>query len=339
MNKDIIVIGTSAGGLDALTKIVRHLPKDFSASIFIVLHMAPESPMILAEILDRAGPLPTINPTDGERIKPGAIYVARPDHHLLLEPGRIRLTRGPKENRFRPAIDPMFRSAAQTYGPRVIGVILTGELDDGTAGLWAVKQLGGTSVVQDPNDALFKGMPLNALRFVKVDYSVSLVDIAPLLITLTSEPIEREGEYHVPENMEIEIKIAKENMAIDAGVFKLGKPSVFSCPECHGVLLELNEGNHSRYRCHTGHAYSTDSLLAALNEKIGETLWSTVRALEEGVLLMKHIAAHLSDSEYRDTAQILINRVKDTQRRAERVRQAAMDQEEDYIEPAEESAD
>ena len=338
MPTDIIVIGTSAGGIEALTKIVERLPDDFPASIFIVLHMSPESPGVLPQILNRAGVLPSVSPRDGERIKPGHIYVAPPDHHLLLEPGIVRLTRGPKENRFRPAIDPLFRSAAQIYGPRVIGVILTGTLDDGTAGLWAIKQLGGISVVQDPNDALYNGMPLNAIRFVKVDHCVPLREIPSLLVSLTSQPVEREGEYQVPEEMEIEIKIAKEKMAIDAGVFKLGEPSVFSCPECHGVLLELKEGNHTRFRCHTGHAYSTDSLLANINEKIGESLWSTVRALEEGGLLMRHMADHLSESENGDTADMFLNRAKETQRRAELVRQAAMDQEEFIIEPSEKGA-
>src|SRR5215213_6815359 len=159
MPKDIIVIGASAGCIEALRVLAGALPADLPASLFVVLHTAPESPAMLATILARSGRLRATNAKEGERIQPGTIYVAPPDRHLLIEPNRVRVTRGPKENRFRPAIDPLFRSAAQTYGPRVVGVILTGYLDDGTAGLWTVKQLGGTAVVQDPADALVPSMP------------------------------------------------------------------------------------------------------------------------------------------------------------------------------------
>src|SRR5215831_13206282 len=162
MRRDVIVIGTSAGGIEALRALVKQLPAGFPASISVVMHTAPESPGVLDEILKRAGRLPAVIPKDRERMVPGHIYVAPPDHHLLLEPGILRVTKGPKETRFRPAVDPLFRSAAQTYGPRVIGVVLTGGLDDGTAGLWAIKRLGGIAVVQDPEDALVPSMPRNA---------------------------------------------------------------------------------------------------------------------------------------------------------------------------------
>src|SRR5687767_3732333 len=153
----IVVIGASAGGVDALRAIVAALPADFPAPICVVVHTSPQSPSILDQILDRAGPLTAAAACNGERIRPGRIYVAPPDCHLVIEPGVLRVTRGPKENRFRPAVDPLFRSAAQVYGPAATGVVLTGNLDDGTAGLWAIKQLGGISIVQDPADALFPG--------------------------------------------------------------------------------------------------------------------------------------------------------------------------------------
>src|ERR1044071_4813241 len=187
--RDIIVIGASSGGIEALRVLVGDLPKDFAASIFRVVHMGPGSPGILHQILNRAGNVKAIDPSDGQEIQPGRIYVAPPDRHLILEPGKICLSRGPKENRFRPAFDPLFRSAAQVYGPRVIGVILSGGLDDGTAGLWTLKQLGGTAVVQDPEDALVDSMPLNASRYVSVDYEVPLKDMASLLVQLAQLPV------------------------------------------------------------------------------------------------------------------------------------------------------
>jgi two-component system chemotaxis response regulator CheB len=179
--RDLIVIGTSSGGVEALRTIVAALPSDFAASLFVVMHSAANSPGLLDKILQRETTLRVEIAQNNQKFKPGHIYVAPPDHHLILEPGIICLSRGPKENRFRPAVDPLFRSAAQTYGPRVVGVILTGGLDDGTAGLWAIKQLGGTTVVQEPAEALAPSMPASALRNVKVDYCVPLVEIGPLL--------------------------------------------------------------------------------------------------------------------------------------------------------------
>lgn len=325
--RDIIVIGASAGGIDALRTIAIGLPKDFPASVFVVLHVAPESPGILSEILDRAGALPATNAADGERIEPGRIYVAPPDRHLVIEPNRVRLTRGPKENRFRPSIDPLFRSAAQVYGPRVIGVILTGNLDDGAAGLWAVKQLGGTSVVQDPQEAFAPSMPRSAMRYARVDHCLPLSEIAPLLVRLTSTPIEEEGTYEVPKDIEIEVRIAKEDTALAAGVLKLGEPSNYACPECHGVLLQLKEEKLIRFRCHTGHAYSIDSLLAEINEGVENSLWNAIRSIEESVLLLRHMAEHLTDGENGNTAERFLAQAQEAQRRADLVRQSVLKQE------------
>jgi two-component system chemotaxis response regulator CheB len=325
--KDIIVIGASAGGIEALKVIASGLPKEFPASVFVVLHTAPESPGILADILDRAGVLPAIKPVDRERIQPGRIYVAPPNQHLIVEPNLVRLTRGPKENRFRPAVDPLFRSAAQVYGPRVIGVILTGNLDDGTAGLWAVKQLGGVSVVQDPQEAEAPSMPRSAMRHARVDYCLPLSEIAPLLVRLTTTPIEEEGTYEVPKDIEIEVRIAKEDTALDVGVLKLGEPSNYACPECHGVLLQLNEEKRIRFRCHTGHAYSVDSLLAEITEGVEDSLWSAIRAIEESVLLLRHMAEHLTEGENGNTAERFLAQAQEAQRRADLVRQSVMKQE------------
>jgi two-component system, chemotaxis family, protein-glutamate methylesterase/glutaminase len=324
MRKDIIVVGASAGGFEALRVLVGKLPADFPASLFVVLHTSPESPAMLADILGRSGPLPAVNAQDRDRIRPGTIYVAPPDRHLLIEPNVVRLTRGPKENRFRPAIDPLFRSAAQTYGPRVVGVILTGYLDDGTAGLWAVKQLGGTAVVQDPADALVPFMPRSAVTHVKVDYCLPLEEIAPLLVRLTTEAADDKGAYPVPKEVEIEVNIAKEQKALDAGVLQLGDPSNYACPECHGVLLQMKEDTLFRFRCHTGHAYSVESLLADITEEMDDALWNSIRAFEEGELFMRHMAEHLDHGETDHSAESFLKRAEDTKRRANLMRQASV---------------
>jgi two-component system chemotaxis response regulator CheB len=332
-NKDIIVIGTSMGGIAALKALVSGLPRDLRAAIFIVLHISQESPGVLPAILSRAGPLPASNATDHEPIEPGRIYVAPPNHHLLVERGRVRVTSGPKENRFRPAIDPLFRSAAQAYGPRVIGVILTGLLDDGTAGLWAIKQRGGAAVVQDPRDALAPAMPRSALSHVEVDYCLPLKEIAALLGHLTSAPAAAEGDYPVPEEMKVEVSIAEEDNPIAAGVLKMGEPSIFTCPECHGALLQISEGDRFRFRCHTGHAFSHDSLLAELNRKIEDALWNAIRALQESALLMEHLAEHLSQQNQAETAARLRQKARAAEQQANLVKQVNFSQERSGEEP------
>ena len=206
MRKDIVVIGASAGGIDALRTLARQLPREFPAALLVVVHTAPDSPGVLAGILERAGELPAICVHEHAVIAPGRIYVPPPDHHLLVEGSVARATRGPRENRFRPAVDPLFRSAAQAYGSRVIGVILTGGMDDGTAGLFAVKKLGGTAIVQDPHDALVASMPLSALKHVvEVDHCVRLVELPSLLVRLTGERAEEKGAPSVPEQIRIEV--------------------------------------------------------------------------------------------------------------------------------------
>src|SRR5437588_11068380 len=192
---DIIVVGASAGGVEALVTLARSLQRNLQAAVFVVLHIPAQSPSLLPEILGRAGPLKAVQATDDMQIEQGHIYVAPPDHHMLMELGKVRVVRGPKENRHRPAVDPLFRSAALAYGPRVIGVILTGALDDGTAGLLAVKRRGGIAVVQDPSEAMYPSMPSSALAHVEVDHVLSLADIGPLLGRLASQEAKNEQDY------------------------------------------------------------------------------------------------------------------------------------------------
>jgi two-component system chemotaxis response regulator CheB len=321
--KDIVVIGTSAGGIEALKVLAGGLPRDFGASVFVVLHTAPYGLGILPEILERAGNLPASNARDWERIEPGHIYVAPPDYHLLVErAGYMRITQGPKENRFRPAVDPLFRSAAYAFGPRVVGVVLTGWLDDGTAGLHALKERGGTAVVQHPEDALAPSMPLSALKHVEVDHCVPLTEIAPLLERLTSLPAGEEGEHPVSDRMETEVRIAMEDKAVD--ITKWGEPSLYACPECHGVLLQLAEGRHVRFRCHTGHAYSPESLMADMAGKTEDSLWSAVRSVQEQVILMRRLADHYGSHENGTDAESLLRRAAEMERNADMVRQVAL---------------
>ena len=324
--KHLVVIGASAGGIEALRAIVAQLPEDFPAPICIVLHTSPQSPGVLDAILNRSGRLLATNAVNGERLQPGHIYVAPPDRHLVIEPGIVRVTKGPRENRFRPAIDPLFRSAAQVYGPAAIGVILTGSLDDGTDGLWAIKQLGGCAIVQDPLEALFPSMPQHAMDHVDVDYVLPLADIPPMLMQLTSEAVEP-AAAEAPELLKVEVKIAMEHNPIDAGLERIGKPSKFACPECHGVLLELKEGTRTKFRCHTGHAYSVASLLAAIAEGIEDSLWNAIRALEEGQLLMTQMADHLRSSHDPAAADQLLDRANAAHRQGEAIRQLVMQRE------------
>lgn len=294
--RHVIVVGTSAGGIQALQTIAAGLSSAVNAPILVVAHLSASSPSVLDRVISRAGPLPAVTASDGLRLQPAHIYVAPPDCHLLIEPGVARVTKGPKENRFRPAIDPLFRSAAQVYGPGAIGVVLTGSLDDGTAGLWALKRLGGTAIVQDPAEAMFPDMPRSALAHVQVDHIAPLSRIAELLHELTRRnPVAVPIPVEVGKTLEMEVDIAKDRNAYDAGVEQFGNPSPFACPDCHGVLLKLDEAGWVRFRCHTGHAYSIESLVAAATEGIEHSLWTAIRSLEEAALLMEHTARHLEE--------------------------------------------
>lgn len=324
-NKDIVVIGASTGGIEALKVLISALPKDLRSSLFVVVHTAASSPNILYKILDNAGPLPCSTATDWEEIKRGHIHVASADHHLLLEsPGYVRLSRGPKENRFRPAVDPLFRSAAHAFGPRVVGIILTGFLDDGTAGLWAVKDRGGTAIVQDPERAVAPSMPLNALRHVEVDHCLPLEQIPRLIARLANTPADVKGATPVSKEMETEVSIARESNSLDIGIQNWGKPSLYACPECHGVLLQLQEGSNLRFRCHTGHAYSIESLLSHLGEQTEDVLWNAIRALEETILLMDSMASHLANHDHVEASRALSAKADEARRRARSVREIVM---------------
>jgi two-component system chemotaxis response regulator CheB len=320
-HRNIVVIGASAGGLDALKTLVAELPADLPAAFFVVLHTSADSPSLLANILNYAGKLPASEAKDQAAIRTGQIYVAPPDYHLLLERGWMRITRGPKENRFRPAIDPLFRSAAYAFGRQVIGVVLSGMLDDGTAGLWAIKDRGGVAVVQEPREAPYPSMPQSALRYVAVDYRLRMSEMATMLDKLVREPLAAEGELPVSDTLSIETKIALEDDALQSGVLRLGKPSLFTCPECQGVLVQIEEGNLVRFRCHTGHAYSQETLLAEVEEAIENSLWSALRTMDEKVLLLEQMAQQAGDPQSNDLARRFVEKAREVAVRSQQVRQ------------------
>lgn len=314
-HRDIVAIGASAGGVEALRTIAGHLPADLDAAVFVVLHIGIES--TLAAILDRAGPLPATDAEDGEPIRRGRVYVAPYDVHMLLRDGRIVLRHGPKENMARPAIDPLFRSAALAFGPRVIGVILTGGLSDGTAGLHAVKRRGGIAVVQDPKRALSPGMPESALHHVTVDHCEDIEAIGPLISRLTSEPARAPPKAPAPEDIAIETAVAEREEAPPMEAEgRLGKLSPLSCPECNGPLWEIADGDLLRYRCHTGHAYNADVLLAAKSEETERLLWNILRDYQQHAELVRRMAAREHEKRHDKTAAWLEERGRVTDEKA-----------------------
>ena len=286
---DIVVIGTSTGGLDALRRLAGSLPADYAGALCVVMHLSADMRSQLPEILSRAGPLPAVRAEDGMALLPGRIHVAPPGQHLLVERGRLSMVHGPRENRHRPAIDPLFRSAAWAYGPRVVGVVLTGSLDDGTAGLWAIKTCGGTTIVQDPDTAQQPEMPLNALMHNRIDYRVPLEEMGALLARLAREPVEVCAPPRAPASLKDEIESAKVNPDI-IRVQRLGTPSPYTCPACGGALWELEEGGHLRYRCHTGHAYSQASLMLEQDVRVEDSLYSALRAVQEKAVALRRLA-------------------------------------------------
>jgi two-component system, chemotaxis family, protein-glutamate methylesterase/glutaminase len=328
-NKDIVVVGASAGGMEALCRLAAALPVGFPGSLFVVWHMSPGVKSILPSVLTKAGPLKALNPKDGDRIEPGRIYVAPNDHHMLLEKGYVRVARGPKENRFRPAVDPLFRSAAYVYGPRAIGVVLTGALDDGTAGLWTIKLRGGTAIVQEPSEAAIRSMPLNALDNVAVDYTLPVGEIGKLLGRLVREPAPEPTRIAKEEDEKTrhEVRISKEREALEEGIVRFGELSPFTCPECHGVLTLLREDRIVRFRCHTGHAFSSGTLLSAASEDIEARLWDAVRAMDETLILLNRMGEELAKAGNSAAAEQCFDKARELHERLQPVRESALDNE------------
>lgn len=285
----LFVVGASAGGVQALQQLAAALPADFSAPLLVVLHIGSH-PSILPQLLCAAGPLPARHAVQGQPLHSGCITVAPPDHHMLVVGDTIQLTRGPKEHHARPAIDPLFLSAALSHGTGVVGVVLTGSLDDGTPGLQAIKQAGGVTVVQNPSDALEPSMPLSALRHVEVDHCVSLAELPKLLCSLADLPVTAEPNRPLPA-LQHELSITLTTGNAMEHLHALGAtPSTFACPDCHGDLWELSHCRPLRYRCHTGHAFTLRTLQQALSAAADDAVWNALRALQEKALVQQRMA-------------------------------------------------
>jgi two-component system, chemotaxis family, protein-glutamate methylesterase/glutaminase len=315
--RDVVVVGASAGGVEALRTLVAGLPSDFPACVLVVLHTPATSRSALAAILDRSGPLPAAPAQEEDRLEPGRILVAPPDRHLIVYDRQVTLSRGPRENGHRPAVDVLFRSAARALGPRVIAVVLSGTLDDGAAGLVAVHRRGGLGVVQSPEDAMYASMPRAAIAGDHPSHVLPVAEMPALLARLVHEevgtaPGAASGRTTSPSDprphesdheMETEIAMA----ALDGDALndpeRPGTSSGFACPDCHGVLFEIQDGDVQRFRCRVGHAWSPHSLAAQQTFAVEGALWIALRALEEKAALADRMSAGARGRGHVITAQ------------------------------------
>lgn len=294
INSKVVLIGTSAGGLNALRRLLGRLPPDFPAAVLVVMHIGSHY-SVLPKILGRDVGMPVRHAEDNESVVPGAILIAPPDHHMLVEDGLIRLSRGAKENFARPAIDPLFRCAAVYYRENAIGVILTGMLDDGTIGLQAIKAYGGVALVQDPNEADEPEMPRSALQYVQVDDCMPLDGLAQRLIELTA--LENTAQRPEPkatadwDKTEVQSRFALTERTDIDDLGRIATPAGIACPECHGGLWQIDGASPLQFRCHTGHSYTEQTLLNGEDSAIEDAVWAAVRALHEKQILLKRLAA------------------------------------------------
>ncbi len=328
-----IVIGASAGGFEVVVDLASQLPADLSVPVCLVMHIPAYQPSEMPSILNEVGPLHALHPKDGAKIETGFIYVAPPDHHLLIDDGHVAVKRGPKENGFRPSIDALFRSAAYSYGPGAIGVVLSGALHDGTSGLWTIKRLGGTAVVQDPYEARFESMPRSALEYVEADYTVRSAELAPLLTRLAQEqPAHEMGagndiEKGLEERIAKEVQIAAGTDISQKDILKLGELTPFTCPDCHGALVRIVEDKLSRFRCHTGHGFTEDALLEGVMQSTGEMIWQATRGLQEAEMLLEHMGRHIQEAGDPAEAEKFFAKAREIEKRASRFQKMAMENE------------
>lgn len=328
MSPHCIVIGASAGGLQPLREVVAQLPADLPAPVFVVMHLPANHKSYLPEILGNTGPLPALHPEDHTRIEAGFIYVALPDHHLLIDNGFIAVKRGPKENGFRPSVDALFRSAAYSYGPGAIGVVLSGALHDGASGLWSIKRMGGTAIVQEPDQALYPSMPRSALEYIDADHKVLSTEIGPLLAQLTQEqPAQEEvagnGLHEDVRRLAIETQLAAGVNLPEKTVLEFGPLTQFTCPDCQGSLVRITEGGLFRFRCHTGHGFSAEALLDGLLESIGEQMWATVRGFQEASMLLEHIGSHMQENGGSAQADVFLAKARELDQQTTRLQRIA----------------
>ncbi len=363
--RDIVVVGASAGGVEALRDIVAALPPDYPGAICVVLHIPPQAPSVLPRILDRAARVRCVAAEDGAPLRAGRVYVAPPDHHLLVEPGRVRVLRGPRENGHRPAVDPLFRTAARSYGRRVVGVVLTGNLDDGTRGLREIVRRGGVAVAQAPDDAPYPSMPRSAIAHVAVDHVLAVDRLGPLLADLArggdagrpSEDVmayddetatggdgapdarpdpavagqaDRPPEDGTRDDAR-ERAVRRAGLVVGGGRVNGGARvneslggvvSGFTCPECHGALWELRDGDLARYRCRVGHSFSERVLVEQKSRSLEDALWTALTALEESAAIAERAAARAAENGHTHTAEHFRRRAEHIEQRSELLRDA-----------------
>jgi two-component system, chemotaxis family, protein-glutamate methylesterase/glutaminase len=317
--RDVVVLGASSGGLEAVSKLIAGLPDDFAAAVFVVIHVGERARGDLPAILNRVGRLPAAHAVADEPIRRGRIYVAPPGLQTYLQPGRLSVRRGPQENRHRPSIDALFRTAAHHYGDRVVGVVLSGALDDGSAGLVAIKRAGGITIVQDPNDARVPDMPLNALERAHADYSLPADEIGPLLVSLVgiADSNTEEKDVQNTESITKEVPLETVEEASTRNDYlrsdQLGPPSVYTCPECSGTLFEVEDEHLVRYRCRVGHGFTLESFASAQNDSVERALWVALRALEERSALMIRIAEDARRRGHEEIAETFESKSKDVE--------------------------
>jgi len=317
-NRDILALGTSAGGFEALRFLAAEFSADLPASILVTIHLSSQFRSALDSILTQSGPLPASFAVDGEKLEKSHIYIAPVERHLIVESGHLRLGSGPRENNARPSLDPLFRSAAVCCGHRTVGAVLTGTLGDGAAGLSALKQSGGITVVQDPDDAAFAEMPTTALVRSKPDHIVSLAGMPALFEKLVREPAG--PAMTVASSLEYEVKVASGGRGSMNEMDRIGRRSVLACPDCHGIMWEIEEGELVRYRCHVGHAYSAEIMSLALDENLKRAFGSALRALEERIALARKLEDQAKTSGRTAIAESWAAKAREFERQAKIIR-------------------
>jgi two-component system chemotaxis response regulator CheB len=332
IRRDVIVVGGSAGALDGVLDFASKLPADLPAAVFIVIHTSPQYDSILPDLIRRDSRLPAAHAVDREPIKRGRIYVAPPDFHLLVKPGFVQLSHGPYENRFRPAIDPLFRSAAVAYDQRVVGVILSGGLDDGTHGSMLVKRHCGMVIVQNPEVALIPSMPLSVLRNVEVDHILPANEIAGVVVKLAGDPVPGEDPHMSTDKVEAYDVVEGRSDALRTSE-TLGPPSVFACPECGGTLWEYKDDHFIRYRCHVGHGYTAETLRVGQRIDVEESIWQAIRGLEESGALSRHLAHEFRGSNQVNMSVSYEISAQKAMSQADRLREVLLDIRENSYQP------
>lgn len=351
------MVGASAGGVEALKALVSNLPPEFPAAVFVTLHTAPQASGALASILNRASPLAAVTAEDQAEIRAGQIYVAPPDYHMLLSERQVLLSHGPKEHNFRPAIDPLFRSAARHFGPRLIGIILSGSLDDGAIGLELIKRAGGIAIVQHPDDALFASMPLSALARVEVNFVLPAPEIPLKLRELVENGMSkaRGARSHLVANSANSANASRkkapdgaddldapDRKGRDVQIFSAAvptsndqlrqegeptdlRPQTLTCPGCGGALWELGKGNDLHYRCHVGHRYTAETLIASQDSTVENALWSAVRALKERAELNRRMANRTKHPQFHEISRNYLERAEVAENQAAEIMKLLLD--------------